>query len=102
MKALPPTCDSQPCALIKRGGATLGKRPFTRIAYLVDTIAPDGQAIAVTSYIMSDDFTGGTKHPRRIEWTDISQQWSRQPTPDATRRAKRRLPITSTQYDQIE
>src|SRR5215472_12661614 len=59
---------------------TPGKRLSTRMAYLVDTIAPDGIAVALTGFIMRNDLTGWTKHPRRIEWADLIKQWSRQPT----------------------
>lgn len=51
-----------------------GKRLSTRMAYLVDTIAPNGIAVALTGYIMRNDMTGWTKHPRRIEWSDIIRQ----------------------------
>ena len=63
-------------------------------SHLVDTIAPAGMAIAVTGYIMNENGTGRTKHPRRIEWTDIVRQWARQLSLEDVRRAKRRLPIT--------
>ena len=90
---LPTTCHSQPWALIRRNGDTPGKRWSTRMAYLVDTIAPDGIAIAVTGYIMRNDMTGWTKHPRRVEWADLIKQWTRQPTIADVRKVKTRLPI---------
>jgi hypothetical protein len=63
------------------------------MAYLVDTIAPDGIAVALTGYIMNGDMTGWTKHPRRIEWADIIRQWGRQPTVAEVRKVKARLPV---------
>jgi len=66
------TRHSQPWALIRRNGDTPGKRISTRMAYLVDTIAPNGIAVAVTGYIMRNDMTGWTK--RRIEWSDIPME----------------------------
>jgi hypothetical protein len=69
---LPTTRHSQPWALIRRNGDTPGKRISTRMAYLVDTIAPNGIAVAVTGYIMRNDMTGWTK--RRIEWSDIPME----------------------------
>jgi len=92
-QALPKTCHSQPWALIRRNGDTAGKRISTRMAYLVDTIAPDGIAVALKGYIMNNDMTNWTKHPRRIEWDDIIRQWSRQPTVAAVRKVKARLSI---------
>jgi hypothetical protein len=62
------------------------------MAYLVDTVAPNGIAVAVTGYIMRNDMTGWTKHPRRIEWADLIKQWSRQPTIADVRKVKARLP----------
>jgi hypothetical protein len=90
---LPTTCHSQPWALIRRNGDTPGKRWSTRMAYLVDTIAPNGIAIALKGYIINNDMTGWTKHPRRIEWSDIIRQWSRQPTIAEVRKVKSRLPV---------
>ena len=87
------TRHSQPWALIRRNGDTPGRRTPTRMAYLVDTIAPKGIAVALTGYIMRNDMTGWTKHPRRIEWADLIKQWSRQPTVADVRKVKARLPM---------
>lgn len=87
------TCHHAPWALVRRNGDTIGKRPSTRMAYLVGTIAPDGKAVAVTGYIMRSDMTGATKHPRRIEWGDIIRTWRDQPTKAAVAHVKRRLLI---------
>jgi hypothetical protein len=89
------TRHSQPWALIHRNGDTSGKRISTRMAYLVDTIAPNGTAVALTGYIMRGDMVGWTKHPRRIEWFDIIRQWSRQLTIADVHKVKSRLPVTS-------
>jgi hypothetical protein len=90
---LPTTCHSQPWALIRRNGDTPGKRWSTRMAYLVDTFAPNGPAIALTGYIMRNDMTGWTNHPRRIEWSDLLKQWTHQPTIAEVRKIKARLPV---------
>jgi len=63
------------------------------MAYLVDIIASSGTTVALTGYIMRNDMTGRAKHPRRIEWSDIIRQWSRQPTVAEVRKIKARLPI---------
>jgi hypothetical protein len=63
------------------------------MAYLVGTIAPNGIAVALTSYIMRNDMTGWTKHPRRVEWSDIIKQWTRQPSVADMRKVKARLPV---------
>jgi hypothetical protein len=94
MPILPTTCYSQPWALIRRDGDTPGKRLSTRMAYLVGTVAPNGLAIAVTGYIiMRNDMTGWTKHPRRVEWSDIIRQWSSQPSVTDVRKIKAPLPV---------
>jgi hypothetical protein len=90
---LPATCHSQPWALIRRNGDTPGKRLSTRMAYLIGTIAPNGIAVALTGYIMRNDMTGWTKHPRWIEWSDIIRQWTQQPTVAEVRKLKARLPV---------
>ena len=90
---MPKTCHSQPWALVRRNGNTPGKQISTRMAFLVGTIAPNGIAVAVTGYIMRNDVTGWTKHPRRVEWDDIIKQWSRQPTIADVRKVKARLPV---------
>jgi hypothetical protein len=86
------TCHHSPWALIRRNGDTIGKRPSTRMAYLVGTIAPEGKAVAVTGYIMRNDMTGATKHPRRIEWSDIVKQWRSKPSAIEVQKIKRRMP----------
>lgn len=86
------TCHHAAWALVRRNGDTPGKRVNTRMAYLKGTIAPDGKAIAVTGFIMNSDLSGWTKHPRRIEWADIMQQWRHRPSAAEIARAKRRLP----------
>lgn len=91
------TCHSSPWALIRRNGDQPGKRISTRMAYLVGTISPDGKAVAVTGYIMCNDMTGWTKHPRRIEWSDIIKSWRSQPTVAAVRNAKAKLPIAKVE-----
>jgi hypothetical protein len=63
------------------------------MAYLVDTIAPNGTAVALTGYIMRNDMTGWTKHPRWIEWSDVIRQWARQPSVADVRKIKARLPV---------
>ncbi len=87
------TCHHSPWALVLRNGDTPGKRRSTRMAYLVGTIAPDGKAVALTGYIMCNDMTGWTKHPRRIEWADLIKTWRYQPTVADVRKAKAKLPI---------
>lgn len=86
------TCHNAPWALIRRGGATPGKRCATRMAFLVGVIAPNGRALAVTGYLMRADMTGATKTPRRIEWDDILFRWRRKPTPAQVARHKQWLP----------
>lgn len=86
------TCHHSPWALIRRNGDTIGKRPSTRMAYLVGTVAPKGLAIAVTGYIMNNDMTNPTKNPRRIEWTDIVKQWRAKPSAADVQKIKRRMP----------
>jgi hypothetical protein len=65
------------------------------MTYLVGTIVRDGKAVAVTGFVMNSDLTGWTKHPRRIEWSDIVTTWRRQPTAEEVKRAKTRLPIAA-------
>ena len=85
------TCHGSPWALIFRGGDTPGRRRSTRMAYLVGTIAPGGQAIAVTGYIMNNDMTGWTRHTRRIEWADIYYQWRDQPMKSEIENKRKKL-----------
>jgi hypothetical protein len=61
--------------------------------YLVDTIVPNRAEVALTGYIMRNHMTGWTKHPRRIEWSDLIKQWSRQPSVAEVRKVKARLPV---------
>ena len=89
------TCHHAPWALIRRAGDTIGKRPSTRMAFLVGTVAPDGKAVALTGYIMRNDMTGWTKSKRRIEWADIVKQWHRQPSVADVKKAKAKLPIVT-------
>ena len=91
LMTLPSTCFAHPWVLIKRGGTTPGNRPATRMAYLVDTIAPkgtEGTAVAVTGYIMSASLANWTRHPQRIEWHDIVARWHRPPNAAAIQAAR--------------
>lgn len=88
------TSHSAPWALVKRGGNADGKRVRTRMAFLVSTVAvPNGPAAALTGFIMNSDLTSWTKHPRRIEWSDVVKTWRYRPTPAEIGAAKRRLPV---------
>ena len=78
---------------MRRNGDTEGKRPSTRMAFLVDTIVgDDGKAVALRGYIGRNDMTGWTKSLRRVEWSEVVRQWPRQPTPAVIRAIKRRMP----------
>lgn len=87
-----------PWSLVRRAGDTVGKRPSTRMAYLVGTVVPKGEfkAVALTGYVMCNDMTGWTKRPVRIEWQDIVRQWRRQPTVAEVRKVKSRMPIVKS------
>jgi hypothetical protein len=86
------TNHNQPWALVRRGGDTLGKRPNTRMAYLVDTVVgPDGKAVALRGYVMNNDMTNWTKNKVRIEWADVVKQWRHQPTAAEVRRIKSKM-----------
>lgn len=89
------TCHASPWALIRRNGDAVGKRPSTRMAYLVGTFAPNGIAIAVTGYVMNNDLTGWTKHPRRIRWCDIVRKWRARPTKQDVRKVKRAMAVVT-------
>ncbi len=89
-----------PWALIRRAGDTLGKRPSTRMAFLVDTVVgPDGKAIALRGYVMNNDMTGWSKSKRRIEWADVVKQWRHQPTPAEVRKVKARMPVIKAEAE---
>jgi hypothetical protein len=95
MMSLPATYTNhgQPWALIRRAGDTVGKRPSTRVAFLVDTVVgDDGKAVALRGYIARNDMTGWTKSLRRVEWSDVVRSWRRQPDVSTIRAIKRRMP----------
>jgi hypothetical protein len=93
---LPSTCHHAPWALVRRNGDTAGKRLSTRMAYLTDTIAgPDRHSVALRGYIMRNDMTSWTKHPRRIEWCDVIKTWRWKPTTLDVQKVKARLPIAA-------
>jgi hypothetical protein len=82
-----------PWALIRRAGDTAGKRPSTRVAFLVDTVVgDDGKAVALRGYIGRNDMTGWTKSLRRVEWSDIVKQWRAMPSEKTIRSIKQRMP----------
>lgn len=93
------TNHHMPWALVRRAGDTVGKRPSTRMAFLVSTVAPDGRAVALTGYVMNNDMTGWTKRPVRIEWSDVVKQWRNQPTPADVRRVKAKMPVIKTEAE---
>ena len=93
------TNHHSPWALIRRAGDTIGKRPSTRMAYLVGTVAPQGTAESLTGYVMNNDMTSWTKSLRRIEWADIVRQWHRQPSAQQIRAIKKRMPAIKTEEE---
>jgi hypothetical protein len=87
------TNHGYPWALVRRAGNTEGKRPSTRVAFLVDTVCgEDGKAVAMRGYIARNDMTGWTKSLRRVEWGDVVRSWRTQPTVAAIRAIKKRMP----------
>ncbi len=93
------TSHHAPWALVRRAGDTVGKRPSTRMAFLVGTVAPEGKAVALTGYVMNNDMTGWTKRPVRIEWADIVKQWRFQPTVADVRKVKARMPAIKSENE---
>lgn len=88
-----PTNHHSPWALVRRAGNTVGKRPSTRVAYLVDTVVgADGKAVALRGFVGTNKLTGWSKSLRRIEWSDIVRRWSRQPDPALIEHIKQRMP----------
>lgn len=98
------TNHADPWALIRRAGDQLGKRPSTRMCFLVGTIVgPDGQATAMTGYIMNNDMTNWTKHVRPVRWEDIVKRWRHRPSKDDVRKVKSKMPIvTETRWGSLE
>ena len=102
---LPPkvtTCHYSPWALVRRGGTAAGNRPATRMAYLVNTIAPHGKAVALTGYLADTGMRRWTKSVRRIEWSDIVRQWHTMPTPATVSKVRRRLAPTPVIADDAD
>jgi hypothetical protein len=95
----PTTCHHMPWALVRRAGDQIGKRPSTRMAFLVGTVAPEGRAVALTGYVMNNDMTGWTKRPVRIEWADLVKQWRRRPTAADVRKVKAKMPIIKAEAE---
>jgi hypothetical protein len=90
------TNHAYPWALVRRAGDTEGKRPSTRMAFLVDTVVGnDGKAVALRGYIGRNDMTGWTKSLRRIEWSEVVRSWKTQPTTQTIRAIKQRMPKVS-------
>lgn len=88
------TNHGYPWALVRRNGDTIGKRPSTRMAFLVDTIVgADGKAVALRGYIGTNAMKGWTKSLRRIEFSDVIDEWRRAPSVAAVRGIKRRMQI---------
>jgi hypothetical protein len=86
-----------PWALVRRAGDTLGKRPSTRMAFIVKATAQSGQIVSFTGYVMSNDLTGWTKRCVRIAPADIVKEWRKEPTPAEVQRVKARMPVITTE-----
>lgn len=52
----------------------------------------------LSGYIMSSDKTAWTKHPVRIDYVDVLEQWESEPTIAEIKAAKARLPIAAGHY----
>ncbi len=87
------TNHGYPWALVRRAGDTEGKRPSTRMAFLVDTVVgEDGKAVALRGYIGRNNMTAWTKSKRRIEWSDVVGTWRTQPSAATIQAVKKRMP----------
>jgi integrase len=82
------TSVASPYALIRRGGATPGQRPFTRFAFLIEYQVGLARYRAVLI-----DIRAGRQitNPLRVEEECIVRQWRRMPTREAIDKAKRSL-----------
>lgn len=80
---------ADPYALIFRGGAMDGKRPFTRIAMLTAR-KPDGNYLGLLG-----SGWRWTK-PRPIQAADIVARWPGMPSPAALRQARETVPARTT------
>lgn len=93
----PTTNHADPWALIRRGGAEEGKRPFTRLVYLTRTYVPRGQTVAAAmkGYLVSLDRYSRphitTKHEVRVPWEQVVRRWRVMPSKAQIAAAKKRL-----------
>jgi len=88
---LPKTRFSHPWALIRRRSGRAGHGPVTRMAYLIDTMSQNGLPVALSGYLMRDNFTGWSKYPHRIHRNSVIWCWRRQPSGEAVHLAKASL-----------
>lgn len=88
-----------PWALVRRSGDTVGKRPSTRMAFIVAATARNGKIISFTGYVMNNDLTNWTKGRVKIDPADIVREWRHEPTAAAVKSAKAKLPVVKTEAD---
>jgi len=86
-------CGS-PYALIKRGGAAPGKRPFTKLAFITHISSPDGGRTLVIRGLIKQG-NGWTKRPGAISERDVIAQWRTAPSPATIAGRRRALKVES-------
>lgn len=91
-----PTSYPTPFALVLRNGNTGGKRLSTRMAYITEAVAHNGKIVFYKGLIGTTKLTGWSKHPMRIEPSDIIKTWRSRPHITDIQRAKSRLPVFRT------
>jgi hypothetical protein len=80
-----------PYALIKRGGAAPGKRPFTKLAFITLMRGEDGGRRMVVRGLIQQG-SGWTKRPAEIAYDDIVARWRAPPSSETIARRRRGLP----------
>lgn len=92
-------CHASPWALLRPDGYV---RRAPCMAYLTGTLIDhDGEAYAARGYTMHPSMEGEwSKHPRRIEWSDIAARWPSQPSAAAVRQSIARRPTQRRQGGQ--
>lgn len=90
-----------PWALVRRAGDTLGKRPSTRMAFIIKATASAGEIVHFVGYVMNNDMSPAswTKRAVRIECADIVKEWRRQPSVAEVRRIKARMPVITEETE---
>jgi hypothetical protein len=88
-----PTAAAAPWALVRYGGRPPQHRPSTRLAWIVQAVAHDGQIVGYEAYTYHASQDTWSQAPRRVAPEDLLATWRSRPSVTTQERVRQRHPL---------